>query len=82
MDQWTQQIYGNKDFLMNAMNYLLDDNGLINIRGKNVELPLLNTQKVTENYRFTQFITVGFPLLILALFGVVFTFVRKRAYSK
>lgn len=82
LDQWTQQIYGNKDFLMNAMNYLLDDNGLINIRGKNIELALLDTQKVSENYRFTQFITVGLPIIILALFGLVFTFLRKRAYSK
>jgi gliding-associated putative ABC transporter substrate-binding component GldG len=82
LDQWTQQIYGNKDFLMNSINYLLDDNGLINIRGKNVELPLLDEKKVTENYTFTQFITIGLPILILAIFGLLFTYLRKRAYNK
>lgn len=82
IDQWTQQVYGNKDFLMNSMNYLLDDSGLINIRGKNVELPLLDEKKVSDNYTFTQFITVGLPIGILALFGFVFTYLRKRAYSK
>lgn len=82
LDQWTQQVYGNKDFLMNAVNYLLDDNGLINIRGKNVELPLLDEKKVTENYTFTQFITIGLPILILAVFGLLFTYLRKRTYSK
>jgi len=82
IDQWTQQVYGNKDFLMNSMNYLLDDSGLINIRGKNVELPLLDEKKVSENYTFTQFLTVGLPILILAIFGLVFTYLRKRAYSK
>jgi gliding-associated putative ABC transporter substrate-binding component GldG len=82
LDQWTQQVYGNKDFLMNSMNYLLDDKGLINIRSKNVELPLLDEKKVADSYTFTQFITVGLPILILALFGILFTYLRKRAYSK
>lgn len=82
LDQWTQQVYGNKDFLMNSMNYLLDDKGLINIRSKNVELPLLDEKKVADNYTFTQFITVGLPIVILALFGILFTYLRKRAYSK
>lgn len=82
IDQWTQQVYGNKDFLMNAVNYLLDDTGLINIRGKNVELALLDEKKVSENYTFTQFLTVGLPILILAIFGLVFTYLRRRAYSK
>jgi gliding-associated putative ABC transporter substrate-binding component GldG len=80
-DQWTQQIYGNKDFLINSINYLLDDNGLINIRSKNVELPLLNDQKVEESYTMSQFITVGFPIVLLALFGFGFTYLRKRRYT-
>jgi gliding-associated putative ABC transporter substrate-binding component GldG len=80
-DQWTQQIYGNKDFLINSINYLLDDNGLINIRSKNVELPLLNDQKVEESYTMSQFITVGFPLVLLAFFGFGFTYLRKRRYT-
>ncbi len=45
-DKWTSQLYGNKDFLMNCVNYLLDDNGLINIRSKEVNLPLLNKEEV------------------------------------
>ena len=80
-DQWTQQVYGNKDFLINSINYLLDDDGLINIRSKNVELPLLNEQKVNEKYTTSQIITVGIPLVLLAVFGFVFTYVRKRKYS-
>ena len=80
-DQWTQQVYGNKDFLINSINYLLDDDGLINIRSKNVELPLLNEQKVNEKYTTSQIITVGIPLVLLAVFGFVFTYVRKSKYS-
>jgi gliding-associated putative ABC transporter substrate-binding component GldG len=81
-DKWTNNLYANKEFLMNSVNYLLDDNGLINIRSKEVDLPILNNEKVYANYTFSQVITVGVPIVILLLFGVVFTFLRKRKYSK
>jgi gliding-associated putative ABC transporter substrate-binding component GldG len=81
-DQRSGNLYDNKDFLMNCVNYLLDDNGLINIRSKDLDLPLLDKEKVYERYTITQIITIGLPLLILLLFGAVFTFIRKKQYSK
>ncbi len=81
-DKWTKNRYDNKEFLMNCVNYLLDDNGLINIRSKDVALPMLDKEKVYENYTTAQFITVGLPILILLLFGLLFTYLRKRKYAK
>jgi gliding-associated putative ABC transporter substrate-binding component GldG len=81
-DKWTEEFYENKDFLMNCVNYLLDDSGLINIRNKDVSLPLLNTQKVYDNYTMARFITVGLPILLLLVFGALFTYLRKRKYSR
>lgn len=81
-DQRSGNLYDNKDFLINCVNYLLDDNGLINIRSKDLDLPLLDKEKVYENYTRTQFLTIGLPILILVLFGLVFTFLRKRKYSR
>ncbi len=81
-DKWTKNRYDNKEFLINCVNYLLDDNGLINIRSKDVDLPLLDKERVHQNYTQSQFITVGLPILILLLFGLLFTFLRKRKYSK
>lgn len=81
-DQRSGNLYDNKDFLINCVNYLLDDTGLINIRSKDLDLPLLDKEKVYENYTVTQFITIGLPILILLLFGLLFTFLRKRKYSK
>ncbi|WP_339834316.1 gliding motility-associated ABC transporter substrate-binding protein GldG [uncultured Flavobacterium sp.] len=81
-DKFTNQLYGNKEFLMNCVNYLLDDNGLINIRSKDVDLPLLDKEKVYENYTFAQIITIGLPLALLGLFGFLFTYLRKRKYVK
>ena len=81
-DQRSGNLYDNKDFVMNCINYLLDDTGLINIRSKDLNLPLLDKEKVYENYNLTQFITIGLPILILLVFGLAFTYIRKRKYSK
>jgi len=81
-DQRSGNLYDNKDFIMNCVNYLLDDTGLINIRGKDLDLPLLDKEKVYQNYTRTQLITIGLPILALLLFGAIFTFIRKRKYSK
>ena len=81
-DKWTNNLYANKEFMMNCVNYLLDDNGLINIRNKAVDLPLLDRERVHEEYTYIQIITIGMPLLLLLIFGLLFTFIRKRKYSK
>ncbi len=81
-DKWTNKLYGNKEFLLNAVNYLLDDSGLINIRSKNVSLPLLDKQKVYERYSYIQIITVGLPLFFLLIFGLGFTFYRKKRFAR
>ena len=80
-DSKTGVLFENKEFMMNCVNYLLDDNGLINIRSKEVDLPILDSQKVTEEYFSTQILTIGVPLGVLLVFGLVFTILRKRKYS-
>ena len=81
-DQRTGNLYDNKDFLINCVNYLLDDNGLINIRSKELDLPLLDKEKVYDRYSLIPFLTIGLPILILLLFGIGFTLLRKRKYSR
>ncbi|WP_395056784.1 gliding motility-associated ABC transporter substrate-binding protein GldG [Flavobacterium sp.] len=81
-DKWTNKMYANKEFLMNCVNYLLDDNGLINIRSKEVDLPLLDKEKVAEKYMYTQLLTVGLPLVLLLFFGIVITYLRKRQFGR
>jgi len=81
-DKWTNNLYANKEFMMNCVNYLMDDNGLINIRSKEVNLPMLDKQKVYDNYTNSQVVTVAVPIVILLVFGLVFTLLRKRKYSK
>ena len=63
------------------MNYLLDDNGLINIRSKDVTLPMLDKQSVHNYYSQTQMLTVALPIVLLAIFGFIFTYLRKKKYK-
>ncbi|MBA6157058.1 gliding motility-associated ABC transporter substrate-binding protein GldG [Tenacibaculum sp. S7007] len=81
LDKWTGQQFGNKDFLINTIDYLLDDSGLIQLRNKTIQINLLDKQKAYTKKRFWQFINIGVPLSLLALFGFVFNYLRKRKYS-
>ena len=80
-DKMTQTMYGNKDFLLNTVNYLLDDSGLINIRTKEIAVPFLDPQKTASERTKWQLINLLLPLGILALFGFGFNFYRKRKYT-
>ncbi len=81
LDKWTNQQYGNKTFLLNTVNYLLDDSGLIKLRSKTIDLQFLDKQKVISNRTKWQLINVLAPLILLGLFGVIFSFLRRRRYS-
>lgn len=80
-DKWTNNYYGNKDFLINSVNYLLDDSGLINIRNKKVKIPLLDPEKIVEQKIKWQLVNIGVPLALLFIFGFVFIYKRKQKYS-
>ncbi|MEM8764670.1 MAG: gliding motility-associated ABC transporter substrate-binding protein GldG [Bacteroidota bacterium] len=81
-DKWTNSSYGNKEFLINCANYLLDDTGLINIRNKRVSIPLLDVEKTAAKKSFWQFINVGLPLAITLILAILIPYFRKRAYAK
>ncbi|WP_179377136.1 gliding motility-associated ABC transporter substrate-binding protein GldG [Winogradskyella wichelsiae] len=80
-DQLTGKSFGNKEFLLNTVNYLLDDSGLINIRSKEINIAFLDTDKIKERKSKWQFINIALPLILLALFGFIFNYFRKRKYT-
>ena len=81
-DKWTNKFYGNKEFLLNCVNYLLDENGLINIRSKEVTLALLDREKVYADYTQIGIILIAAPLLLLGIFGALFTWLRIKKYAR
>ena len=80
-DKWTHQQFGNKDFLLNVVDYLLDDVGLIELRNKTLKISILDKQKAFKERLYWQFINVIFPLIFLLFFGFLFFFLRKRKYA-
>lgn len=80
-DRWTGKNYGNKEFLLNTVNYLMDDNGLINIRSKEIAVAFLNKERIAEEKTKWQLINIILPLVLLALFGLVFNYWRKKKYT-
>ena len=81
-DKWTNFFYGNKEFLLNTVNYLLDDNGLINIRTKEIAVPFLDPQITSEKRTQWQIINLLLPLGLLVVFGILFQYLRKRKYAR
>ncbi|GGD23190.1 gliding motility-associated ABC transporter substrate-binding protein GldG [Hyunsoonleella pacifica] len=80
-DRWTGKLYGNKEFLLNSVNYLLDDNGLINIRSKEIKVAFLNQEKIAKEKTRWQLLNIGLPIALLTLFGFSFNYFRKRKYA-
>lgn len=79
-DRYTQTQFGNRDFFVNALLYLTDDQGWINLRNKQLKIRLINKNIATNARLPLQLVNVGMPLLLLAIFGVVFLWMRRRVY--
>lgn len=80
-DKWTGKTYGNKEFLLNAVNYLLDDDGLINIRSKKIAVAFLNQEKIASQKTSWQVFNTLLPLSLLAIFGFIFNYFRKKTFT-
>ena len=82
-DQLTGKSFGNKEFLLNTVNYLLDDadSGLINIRSKDITIAFLDSDKIEESKGKWQLINIALPLVILTVFGFAFNYFRKKKYT-
>ena len=80
-DKWTSSFYGNKEFLVNSTNYMLDNTGLINIRNKKVAIPLLDVKKIAAQKTKWQLINIGLPVVLTLLLGVFFGYYRKRKFT-
>jgi gliding-associated putative ABC transporter substrate-binding component GldG len=72
--------FANKTFLLNAIDYLVNDNGLFESRNKVVVLRLLDKQKVVDQEKIWQLITNAGPVVLLLLIGLLVSFWRKKKY--
>ncbi len=80
-DKYTKQTYGNKEFFLNAINYLLDDIGLLDVRARNIKLRLLDKEFISKNRFYIQLINVVLPIVLLIIFGIIYYISVKKKYT-
>jgi ABC-2 type transport system permease protein len=80
-DRYTQQQFGNKTFIMNCMNYLLDDSGLIAVRTRDIQIRLLDKTTIAESKTKWQLIAILVPMLIVIAYGLLSGWLRKKRYA-
>lgn len=79
-DRYSGQTYGNKNFFLNAINFLLDDNGLINTRSREIKLRILDKTYIDKNYSFIKMINLILPLILIVVFGVLYFLLTRRKF--
>ncbi|MEJ6566520.1 MAG: gliding motility-associated ABC transporter substrate-binding protein GldG, partial [Flavobacteriales bacterium] len=80
-DQYTNIQYGNDDLVLNIVDYMLDDRGLMDTRTRDVKLRLLDQQKISSNASFWKFLNVAFPEFLLLLAALLFNLIRRKKYA-
>jgi ABC-2 type transport system permease protein len=81
-DKYTLQEYGNKDFLINCLNWLVDNNGIMELRSRELKLRLLNTKLIKTERLKWQIINIAGPVIIVILAGLLYSYFRKRIYTR
>ena len=81
-DRYTLQSYGNKDFLVNCVNWLVDDNGLMQLRAREMKMRLLDRQAIRRNRMLIQSVNILLPVVLILLAGLLYNMLRKRMYTR
>ncbi|MDR2652922.1 MAG: gliding motility-associated ABC transporter substrate-binding protein GldG [Prevotellaceae bacterium] len=81
-DRYLNQTFGNKDFVKNIILYLTDDSGLLEIRSRDISLRLLDKEMLVLNRNRIILINTLVPPIIIIVFGIIFTVVRKKINTR
>jgi len=81
-DQWTQETFGNRDFILNAMNFLIDESGLITVRSRELKMRLLDMKKVEREGLFWKLLNLILPVLIILVFALIRFRIRRMKFAR
>ncbi|WP_312075820.1 gliding motility-associated ABC transporter substrate-binding protein GldG [Chryseobacterium sp.] len=81
VDRLTDEQFGNEQFIRNALDYLLDDSNLIELRNRNIEERLLDRYRISEEKSKWQWLNLLLPLAIIAILGGLFFWLRKKKFG-
>jgi ABC-2 type transport system permease protein len=80
-DPFTNYTFANRDLLMNAVAFLVDDNGMISARNKEVKIRPLDKNKIKDEHTQWQIVNVALPVLVMLLYGAGRAYWRKRRFG-
>jgi gliding-associated putative ABC transporter substrate-binding component GldG len=81
-DKWSKMKYDNKQFLLNAVDYLMDKSGVISLKNKEIKLRFLDENKLITDLRFWQIINTLLPLFLIGIAGFLYQYYRKKKYTR
>ncbi|HCC70431.1 MAG TPA: gliding motility-associated ABC transporter substrate-binding protein GldG, partial [Bacteroidales bacterium] len=81
VDRYSGQIFGNKDFIVNCLNYLVDDRGLMSLRSRELKIRLLDRERIRDERIIWQLINTLGPIMLVIITGSIFMLIRKRKYT-
>lgn len=81
-DRHTGQTFGNKELILNSINYLNDDTGLMSVRSRELKIRMLDKKKALDNQFEWQLLNILLPIALVIIFGIIQFALRKRRFSK
>ena len=81
-DRYTQMQFGNRDFIVNSVLYLADEEGWMQLRQKEIALRMINDQRARQLRVVAQIVSALIPILLLFFVGAVVTLIRRKKYIK
>lgn len=81
-NKWEVRYFkGNADFIINSIEYMLDEKGILQARSKEIKLRMLDMVRTKSEKGYWQTINIVLPLVFLLIFGLIFNIVRRRKYG-
>jgi ABC-2 type transport system permease protein len=81
-DRFTRQTFGNKEFLINLVQYLADDDNLLELRGREFKIRLLDKEKIISERKKWTLLNMIIPSLLILILGGLYIFSRTRKFSQ
>jgi ABC-2 type transport system permease protein len=81
LNDYEKYVFANKSLMLNVIEYLLDNNGVMEARGKEIKLRMLDKTKAHTEKTMWQILNVILPLLLLGIFAIIFLYYRKKKYA-
>jgi len=78
-DRFTHQIYGNKNFILNCVDYLCDQENIVSLRSKEFKIRQLDPAKAERPVY--GWLALLLPIVSVFIYGMVHFYIRRRKYA-